>query len=140
MTTSVSWWKQPCTKPTVLLFVALLGLVLISKWMATTEPKYQKSLLKRIQRLVQQASRWHSTAQQDGDALVRLIHSNYAMAYSTCARSLVSESALDSISGLRWTTLVDRLEQDQRNAVQAVVQKCPTLKPQGTYHIGIAWT
>ena len=135
------WWSLPQSKITLLVVVAVLVVALMSKWAGTEGgPTYSKRFLKQLNRIVQQSMKWHSSAMQDSDPLVRLIHANYALAYAQAARSFTgADLSLERLSGVRVPDLMYALEDDQKKALQTVVNTCPQIRPTGMYTTGSAW-
>jgi len=133
------WWSLPQSKFTIIIIVGMVILGLLSKWTGQSEPKYSKKFTRQLKRVVQQASKWHTTARQDMDPLVNLIHSNYALAYANVARAIASDGAIEGSTGIKLRELMYYLEEDQKRALQAVTQRCPDLRPTGIYTTGNAW-
>jgi hypothetical protein len=144
MTSNINWsewWALQQSKTTVLVVLAVIGMAVLSKWMGTAgqEPQYSKKFIRQMKRLVQQASKWHTTARQDSDPTTRLVHANYALAYANVARALASDNSIEQITGINITELLYFLEDDQKKALQLMVHHCPQLKPTGVYTSGNAW-
>jgi hypothetical protein len=136
------WWSYPQSKITLFVVLSVFIIAMLSKWTASDssiETKYSKRFMKQMNRVVQQASKWHTTSKQDSDPLMHLIHSNYALAYAQTARALAPDTAIEKVTGIRLAELLYHLEDDQNNALQALVNACPNIKPTGVYTTGSAW-
>jgi len=128
----------------MLVIIGVVIVAILSKWTdhdsdAGSSSKYSKRFIKQINRVVQQASKWHTTSKQDIDPLLHLIHSNYALAYAQTARALAPDTLIEKTTGIRLTELLYYLEDDQRAALQSLVNVCPNVKPHGVYNTGSAW-
>lgn len=134
------WWSQTQTKITCLVVGCVVLVALLSKWTGNgNDPQYSKQFMRQLNRVVQQASKWHTTSKQDIEPVVRLAHSNYALAYAQTARAIASDAALEKATGLKVDALIYHLENDQRQALQNLVNVCPQVKPTGIYTTGNAW-
>ena len=144
MPNAINWtevWSAQQSKITALIIMTIVFIAVLSKWTgnAGRDPQYSPKFIRQMKRLVSQASKWHTTAQQDSDPTTRLVHSNYALAYANVARALASDSSIQQITGINVTELLYFLEEDQKKALQLLVHHCPQLKPTGVYTSGNAW-
>ena len=135
------WWSQTPSKISVGVVGGLIGVALLSKWShsQSSQPQYSAKYTKQLKRIISQASKWHTTARQDSDPMISLIHANYALAYANVARALAPETGSEKLTGLRLNELIFVLEEDQKRALQNIVTQNPNLKPSGIYTTGNAW-
>jgi len=113
----------------------IIAFAYLSKLSFASQPKYSKSFLRQMDRLVKQAKRWHTSARQDSNRLMSLMHANSALSYANACRTLASDETLENISGVRINELMYYLEEDQQSAMRDLFQKYPQLKPNTVYGI-----
>ena len=131
--------KQPHIRAALIVVAVVVVAALLSKWTASSSPKYSKRFMKQVHNLVKQSQTWHATAKQDGNPIISLLHADYALAYARIARSLAGDKDIERISGVAVDELLFYLEEDQQQAIQALAQKCPSVKPEGMYAVGSGW-
>lgn len=105
----------------------ILLVALLSKW-SQRKNQYHKTFIEKTQVLVEQATRWNSLAQQDTHPIIRLIHSNYALAYAQVTRNLISAEDIETITGIDINELCHYLEDCQAQALQKIGHQVPQLK------------
>jgi hypothetical protein len=135
------WFSQPQSRVAITVIIGMIAVALLSRWSASanTTPQYSTKFVKQLKRVVSQASKWHTTARQDSDPMISLIHANYALAYANVARALAPESGTEQLLGIRLNELIYYLEADQKRALQSLASQYPGLKPSGIYTTGNAW-
>jgi len=117
-------------------FIVVIGL--LSKW-SESDRQYSQTFVKKIKTLVEQATRWNATAQQDTNPIVQLIHCNYATSYAQIARNLVADRDIEAITGIDIHELIYYLEECQSYAIKNIGDKCPGIKVDGVYSAGSGW-
>lgn len=133
------WQTIPQLKWSVFVVSIMLVLALLSLWTGNSTPTYSKDYINNLRSLVQQALQWNTTAQQDTNDLVRLMHATSAVAYFNAARTLATGKDLSRISGVNVQEVRDLLDRTQKDAMQRVTHACPPLKPSGVYVMGSGW-
>ena len=132
------WWKQKVVMYTGIVIGVVVVLGLLSKWSESSR-QYSKAFIRKVKTVIEQSTRWNSLAQQDTNAVVQLIHCNYALSYAQVARSLVPESDIEAITGIDIHELVYYLEECQSYAVKNIGTLCPKIKIDGVYSAGSGW-
>lgn len=134
------WWALPQSKITLVVLLGVFVVAILSKWTGSNgTPQYSRKFVKQLNRVVNQASKWHATSKQDIDPVLRLMHANYALAYAQTARSLASDASIENMTGIRLSELMYHLEDEQRESLQNLVAQCPNVKPSGILSTGSAW-
>ena len=110
---------------------AVLFLTLLSKWTFDADKTYPRYVLRSIRSLLRDAVHWNATSMQDGNPLLALIHSTYAIAYLNTARHMVSDKDIERVMGIQPRELMFELQQHNDSLVKKVVTQCPALKPPG---------
>ena len=128
-----TWWALPQSRITLLILFSVILIAILSKWTGSNNPKYSQRFTRQMNRIVQQANKWHTTSKQDGEPILQLIHSNYALAYANVARALASDETIQQMSGVKLGGLIHYLEEDQQKALQKVMAQCPDVRPVGLY-------
>ena len=132
------WYKSKAFTFAWIVVAVVVGLGLLSKWSENTK-QYSKPFMRKVNMLIEQATRWNSMAQQDTNAVVQLIHCNYALSYAQIARSLVSDSDIETITGIDIHELIYYLEECQSFAVKNIGTNCPAIKIEGVFSAGSGW-
>lgn len=132
------WYKGKAFTYAWIVILIVIGISLLSKWSENTK-QYSKPFIRKVKSLIEQATRWNSMAQQDTNAVVQLIHCNYALSYAQIARSLVSDSDIETITGIDIHELIYYLEECQSYAVKNIGTNCPAIKIEGVFSAGSGW-
>ena len=118
----------------------VLFLTLLSKWTFDADKTYPRYTLRRIKSLLRDAVHWNATSMQDGNPLLALIHSTYAIAYLNTARHIVSDKDIERVTGVQPRELMFELQQYNDTLVKKVVTQCPALKPPGgSFAVHTGW-
>ena len=84
----------------------------------------------RIASLVRQASRWATAAEQDKNAMIALLHANYAAGYLWALRDIASDTEIEAaVPGLSLPTFIDEIVATQDKATRRVSSLCPAFAP-----------
>lgn len=92
-----------------------------------------------VKRLFQTSAQWNTTSVQDSNAILSLMHSNYAMAYLNVARSLATDAQIE-----RWTKshvdeVVSTYQDTQSKSIQVLNHMCPNTMPAGLSAVYTGW-
>lgn len=82
--------------------------------------------------LIAQATQWHSLSLQDTNEVFAMRHANYAIAYMTAARRIMSDIELEQISGKNVHTLLNDMNSTQKKTVGALCKSCKRVMPKGS--------
>lgn len=133
-----AWYSQSSVWYAAGVIGVVVLLSMLSKW-SESDNQYSDTFIKRVKMLIEQATRWNSTAQQDTNPIVRLIHCGYALVYAQIARSLVSDRDIETITGIDIHELLYYFEECQSYAIKDLGTKCPSVKIDGVYSAGSGW-
>lgn len=138
LNTSTNWYNKSFVWYAFLIVGGVLLISLLSRW-SETDKQYSESFLKKVKMLIEQSTRWNSTAQQDSNPVVQLMHCNYALSYAQIARNLVPDKDIETITGIDIHELIYYLEECQSYAIKNIGDNCPTVKVEGVYSAGSSW-
>ena len=110
----------------------LLVLSIVSKLLHNDDRDGNKKSYSHARSLVNQAVRWNSMAEQDTNPLFAMRHMNYATAYLSAARSMVSDAGLEQATGRNIHNLSNYLNKSQQRTMGLVGKSCPKTLPKGT--------
>ena len=115
----------------------LIGVVIVAILAYFTRSNgTQKTQTQLVRRLLQQATRFHTIAQQDQNPLISLMHANYAVAYGNVARSVAEKYHL---RGSDVAETIYFLEETQQQAMQKINRECPQVKLDGMFAVNTGW-
>lgn len=132
------WQSVPQLKWGIGVVVVVLVVSLLSMWTVGT-PVASSQYAKNLRSIVQQAIQLNTTAQQDSNTLVRLVHATTALSYLDAARMASVGRDLSKIARVNTDEIRQLLDASQKSAIQQVVQMCPAVKPTGAYVMGSGW-
>lgn len=127
-----STWTTPWN------IIYAFGIVLITvivsvlnKQVYTQEAKvsYSTDVISQANNLIGESSRWHTTAMQDTNPALALMHATYAVAYLNAARTLVDDGQMMQTSGVHMPEMALVTSTAQQNAFKALTQMCPNITP-----------
>ena len=92
-----------------------------------------------VKRLFQTSAQWNTTSVQDSNAVLSLMHSNYAMAYLNVARSMATDNQIE-----RWTKssldeVISTYQDTQSKSIQVLNHMCPNTMPAGLSAAYTGW-
>jgi hypothetical protein len=88
--------------------------------------------------LVKQTARWSVASTQDQNAIVRLLHANYAVGYLDALQQISRPDEIEYHTGINYDYFVKKILENQSLATQNMVNQCPNLKPKDMYLATIA--
>lgn len=119
-----------------------LGITLIaaiSKAAVGNEDRHPPEVIRSLKETVSSASKWATTAMQDQNPLVALMHVNYSIAHVQCARKIASDAFIERLCKVNPADLLAKLESHQHSLVQKITNSCPTVQPEGMTGGGSGW-
>jgi len=93
----------------------------------------------KIQNVLQNASRWQATANQDSNALFALMHANYAIAYANVARLLMNDDEIKKVTSIDMPEFMMKLEHTQQTNMRNITAVYPDLQPNNDYAVSTGW-
>ena len=78
-----------------------------------------------IQKLVRQAARWATTAQQDQSPFIALLHANYASGYLWALKDIASEKEINRVAGINLRQFEEHIVNVQDITTKKVIKACP---------------
>lgn len=81
--------------------------------------------------LLSQAAQWHALSVQDSNDIFAMQHANYAVAYITAARRIMSDIELEQATGLNVHKLVKKMQLRQKESVGSLCKVCKKSMPKG---------
>ena len=119
---------------------ALGCLVLFVMWiLAYLKSGDSTDTSKIVKQLVQSSAQWNTTSLQDSNAILSLMHANYAVSYMNVARTLASDDLIEKWTHARLDELVKTYQETQSKAVSSLNQMCPTTMPPGLAAVYTGW-
>ena len=125
------WWYG------AIITLGVLTVALLSKW--SSVQRYPPRVAKGMKQLLQEAARWSAVSEQDSNALLRVMHATYAMAYVNAARSLAEDSDLQRVTGVRVEELHAHVQTAQQESIQKIGSVCPEVVPEGAQVLYTGW-
>lgn len=118
-----------------IVLVVIVIAVLLSKSTGNSAKykKYSSHQIRTVQKMVRQASKWHTMANQDSNLLITLIHLNYGLSYAKIAVQLTSPEDIEKISGIDIETLIHQLEKKQNSVIDQIGAETPEMKVNAEY-------
>ena len=126
-----SWWYG------AVITMGMLTVALLSKW--SSVQRYPPRVAKGLKQLVQEAARWSTVSEQDSNALLRVMHATYAMAYVNAARSLAEDNDLQRVTGVHVEELHAHVQTAQQASIQKIGSVCPEVVPEGVQVLYTGW-
>lgn len=96
----------------------ILGVILLFLMSRRSDPE-------NIKKLIKQAARFATTAQQDASPLKSVLHANYAAAYLFAAKDIASVREIHNATGIDVKKFEEHIANVQEMVTDKVVKKCP---------------
>ncbi len=122
--------------PLIIVGVIVL-LALLSKW--CVQDKVPKKQSQQIASILENAGQWHVASNQDQNPVVALVHASYALASARSLQHLAPEQHIAKLTGTNVGELVRHLEREQQDAMHAIFQSCPSLRPDAAFSSVSGW-
>ena len=129
----------PGTRYGVLVLLGVLVIALLSKWSVGGGSRFSPKLARDVKSLVTEAARWSAVSENDGNAMLRVLHATYAVAYVNAARTFADDKNLERMSGVRIQELQTQVQAQQQAAIQKVGTACPGIVPEGAHVLYTGW-
>lgn len=111
----------------IYIIILLILLVFIILWQNVSKKGSDKAEI--IKTLIRQASRWSVAAQQNGNAMIAVLHANYGAGYLWALESIALSSEIEAATGIDYVKLRDTIIQVQDNATRKLAALCPGYLP-----------
>ena len=98
----------------------LLGIVILFLMSRRSNPD-------NVKKLIKQAARYATTAQQDSSSLKSLLHANYAAAYLLAAKDIASTREIHSATSIDVKKFEEHIVNVQEMVTDKVIKKCPEI-------------
>ena len=82
-----------------------------------------------IRKLLRQTARWAVAAQQDNNAMISILHSNYAAGYLWALKDVASTAEIEAATGVNLTQFEHEIIKTQETATKRVIKSCPDFAP-----------
>jgi hypothetical protein len=125
--------RVPCQERVATISLCILVVIsIVSKLLNGGERDGDKKTYTHARNLINQAVRWSAMATQDANPLFAMRHINYANAYFSAARSMVSDAGLEQATGRDIHQLANNLSRTQQKTMGMMGKTCPKSLPKGT--------
>ena len=84
----------------------------------------KKYKLFKVSELLKSAQKFKEASLQDSNAIVRVMHANYAQAYFNAARILASDDEIQDREGIDMEDFIKDLENTEREGVNSLGKLC----------------
>lgn len=114
----------------------VFGLLWFFQFLKHPETSDTSSIVKR---LFQTSAQWNTTSVQDSNAILSLMHSNYAMAYLNVARSMATDAQIERWTKSHLDEVVSTYQDTQSKSIQVLNHMCPNTMPAGLSAVYTGW-
>lgn len=83
-----------------------------------------------IKKLVRQTARWATAAKQDNNAMIAVLHANYAMGYWTALKEVATADEIEISSGINYMEFEAEIASVQDSATRKMAILCPDYAPE----------
>lgn len=105
------------------LLIMILFLILIT---SLTSCRSKSSM---IHKLLRQTARWAVAARQDNNAMIAILHANYAAGYLWALKDIASKTEIEAATGVDLTQFEHEIIKTQEMATKKVIKSCPDFAP-----------
>ena len=96
--------------------------------------------LKQSDTLLKGAHKWAMMAEQDQNLIMALMHINYAKAYVTALRRILSDDQIQRAHhGTDMVELESKMDKIQQNILTKISEASPDLMPEGEFAVRTGW-
>lgn len=117
-------------------FIVLIIVFLILVISNQNSTQYNK--VKIINTLIRQCARWAIAAIQDENAMVRVVHANYAAGYLWALKDIATNNEIESAININFTEFQDKIVKVQEDSTKLLAKICPEYAPKDIYLAKIA--
>ena len=87
---------------------------------------------------MRQAARWATAAKQDKNAMIAVLHANYAQGYLIALSDIATDNQIKSATGLDVLKFIQEITNVQDAATKHMARLCPEYAPTQTYLTKVA--
>ena len=128
-----------CWRYGIVILLVILCLVLLAQWANSRKQPTNEDILRHVRHILSESSRWQAHSEQDKNSLYALTHANYAVAYCNVARLLMTDEAIRNSIGVNMQEFHMQLHNSQKQCVQTLCHKCPSIQPDNQYSMALGW-
>jgi len=92
-----------------------------------------KQLQTIINKLVRQASRWSTAAEQDKSPLIAVLHANYGTGYLWALKEIATNEQIESATGIDSFKFEKEITNIQDKTTKKLITVCPDFAPERSY-------
>lgn len=121
--------------PHVVTGLTVVGIVFVASLLdrtwntPDTSNRYALEYDRKIAAVARQATQWATTAEQDGEPSLAIVHYATALAYLQCALELADHAKVSEHMQTDASALRDRLQRRQAERFRALFSSCPDAAP-----------
>lgn len=104
----------------------------IRKQPAVSEPSLGLQYLK-------EASKWATIASDESNAVLAMMHANYALCCANVAKALCSDDKMHEHAGIRIDTFISDVTALQESVVRDLGKQCPSVRPTAALAEASGW-
>ena len=131
------WWCYARYGLLVILVVLLIAV--LSRWSAKPSGKYSPQVAQSVRKMVKEAARWSTVSEQDSNAMLKLLHATYAVAYLNVARTMAGDKDIEALAKVRIDELMNKLKARHQKAIRHFSTLCPNAAPESQYVLHTGW-
>jgi len=105
----------------IILLIGIGVLILLERAQSSTS---------HIHTLIRQTARWAIASAQDEDALIAVLHANYAVGYLSALKEIATDTQIEQATGLDLIEFQRDIQQVQDQATKRAIDICPNFAPQ----------
>lgn len=90
---------------------------------------------KHVNALVRQMYRWYIAATQDQNAIIKILHANYAVGYFSALHDVASGAEIDEITGLDIKKVGEAIIKQQDESIIKIGKQCPKIIPKDEIYL-----
>lgn len=134
----MAFYESPWLIASVVI-VALLVISLLSRVATGVRHPVARETLNQTDALLRAANKWALEAAQDQNPVVGLMHACYAKAFITAVRRVLNDEQLRQAHQVDMCALEEKMDKVERDALQRISKKVPSLIPDGEFAIRTGW-
>ena len=120
--------------------LCLLVISVLSRIASGVRNPVAKETLKQTDTLLKAANKWAMMAEQDGNAVMALMHINYGKAYVTALRRILSDDQIQKAHhGVDMVDLEAKMDTIQQKVISKIAEQAPDLMPDGEFAVRTGW-
>ena len=113
--------------------IVIVMIIIISSTMHSPIAEYYSSISnekrKHVNALIRQMYRWYIAATQDQNAIIKILHANYAVGYYDALHNIASEEEINKITGLNMQKVGEAVIKQQDDSIIMIAKQCPDVVP-----------